>query len=147
MPQFTHTHRVQFAETDMAGIVHFANFYRYMEETEHAFFRSLGFSIVDKQPDGTVIGWPRVRATCSFEAPAYYDDILEIDLEVTRQGVKSLTMGFVFRRGEQRLATGELKTCCCLYQPGGKFHSIEIPPTHREKLESASADPKGANGE
>ena len=28
----------------MAGIVHFANFYRWMEETEHEYFRSLGLS-------------------------------------------------------------------------------------------------------
>ena len=38
------THRrVEFSDTDMAGIVHFANFYRYMEQAEHDFFRSLGF--------------------------------------------------------------------------------------------------------
>ena len=34
--------RVEFAETDMAGQVHFSNFFRYMEAAEHAFFRSLG---------------------------------------------------------------------------------------------------------
>jgi YbgC/YbaW family acyl-CoA thioester hydrolase len=39
-------HRVEFTDTDMAGIVHFSSFFRYMEVTEHAFFRSLGFSIV-----------------------------------------------------------------------------------------------------
>jgi acyl-CoA thioester hydrolase len=134
MPQFVHTHRVEFAETDMAGIVHFANFYRWMEETEHAFFRSLGFLIVEKQADGTVIGWPRVRASCSFESPAFYDDLLDIELSITRQGVKSLTMNFVFRRGETRLATGELKTVCCRHEPNGKFASIEIPESHRARL-------------
>ena len=35
---------VQFSETDMAGIVHFSNFFRFMERTEHAFFRSLGLA-------------------------------------------------------------------------------------------------------
>ncbi len=43
--EFKLTRRVEFAETDMAGIVHFANFFRMMESTEHAFFRSLGFTI------------------------------------------------------------------------------------------------------
>ncbi len=66
----------------MAGIVHFANFYRYMEEAEHAFFRSLGRSISEPQPDGSTIGWPRVSATCSFKAPVYYDDEIEIRLLV-----------------------------------------------------------------
>lgn len=57
--QFITTRRVEFADTDMAGIIHFANYYRYMEEAEHAFFRSLGLRIMQSQPDGSVIGWPR----------------------------------------------------------------------------------------
>lgn len=138
MARYTHTRRVQFVDTDMAGIVHFANFYRWMEETEHAFFKSLGFKLVQTQEDGTVIGWPRVRSSCSFESPAYYDDLLEIDLEVTRVGVKSLSMSFLFRRGETRIAAGELKTACCLHVPGQLLRSIEIPAHYREPLEQAT---------
>ena len=37
--------RVQFHETDAAGIVHFSWFYRYMEEAEHALWRQAGLSI------------------------------------------------------------------------------------------------------
>ena len=54
--EFTITRRVEFSETDMAGIVHFSNFCRYMEHAEHAFFRSLDRSIVDP---ALGIGWPR----------------------------------------------------------------------------------------
>lgn len=135
MPRFTYSRRVQFVDTDMAGIVHFANFYKWMEEAEHAFFLSLGFKLIQAQPDGTVIGWPRVRSSCSFEAPAFYDDVLEIDLEVVRIGVKSLTMSFLFRRGETTIAAGELKTACCLHNPGQPLRSIEIPARYRTKLE------------
>ena len=39
---FTMQRRVEFAETDMAGILHFSNYFRFMESVEHAFFRSLG---------------------------------------------------------------------------------------------------------
>jgi acyl-CoA thioester hydrolase len=119
----------------MAGIVHFANFYRYMEEAEHEFLRSLGLSVIANQPDGSVLGWPRVRASCSFEAPAYYDDLLTIDLVVARVGVKSLVIEYTFRRGETVLARGEMKTVCCTFSRGGKFSSIEIPPAIRAKLE------------
>lgn len=139
MPRFSYVRRVQFVDTDMAGIVHFANFYRWMEEAEHAFFGSMGFKLVQKQPDGIVIGWPRVRASCSFESPAFYDDLLEVDLDVVRVGVKSLTMKFLFRRGETRIAAGELKTACCVHSPGEKLYSIEIPPHYREKLEANPA--------
>src|SRR5689334_19819650 len=43
--EFTVRHLVQFSETDMAGIVHFSNYFRWMEEVEHAFLRSLGMSV------------------------------------------------------------------------------------------------------
>ena len=124
----------------MAGIVHFSNFYRFMEEAEHEMFRSLGFKIVENQPDGTVVGWPRVRASCSFEAPAYYDDLIDIDITIARVGVKSLTMSFHFRRGQLRLATGELKTVFCRFEHGGKFRSIEIPAELAERIDALPRD-------
>jgi YbgC/YbaW family acyl-CoA thioester hydrolase len=119
----------------MAGIVHFSNFYRYMEEAEHAFLRSRGLRIKVEQPDGSVVGWPRVRGTCSFVSPAFYEDELEIEVRIDRRGVKSLTLGFVIRRGAQQLATGELKTVCCRFDAPGNFESIEIPPEWVERLE------------
>ena len=133
-PQFTYNRRVQFSDTDMAGIVHFANFYRFMEEAEHEMFRSLDAKIVENQPDGLVVGWPRVRASCSFEAPAYYDDLIAIDIWITRIGVKLLTMSFKFRRGEIQIASGELKTVFCRFQRDGKFESIPIPAAFTDKL-------------
>ena len=56
------TRRVQFHETDAAGLVHFSCFFRYMEEAEHALWWAAGLSI---HPPGTEVGFPR-RAT-SFE--------------------------------------------------------------------------------
>ena len=52
--------RVQFYETDAAGIVHFSCFYRYMEEAEHALWRAAGLSI---NPTHPVVGFPRVAAS------------------------------------------------------------------------------------
>ena len=66
--QFIFKKRVEFCETDMAGIVHFSNFFRYMEMAEHAFIRSLGYS-VHTEIDGCRYGWPRVRAECDYRQP------------------------------------------------------------------------------
>lgn len=133
--RFTLTRRVAFAETDMAGIVHFANFYRYMEEAEHAFFRSVGRSISERQPDGTIIGWPRVSAACNFKAPVFYEDVIEIRVFVERIGVKSLTMRYEFFRCETLLAKGTMKIVCCVFRPGGPMESIPIPPDFLAVLE------------
>lgn len=132
--QFITTRRVEFADTDMAGIIHFANYYQYMEEAEHAFFRSLGLSIMQSQPDGSVIGWPRVSASCSFEAPAYFEDELEVRLKVARKGVKSLNYEIEFWRGTTRLAHGKLKTVCCVCRLGQPLVSIAIPPEYADKI-------------
>ena len=101
---FETTRRVEFCETDMAGIVHFSNFYRWMEQAEHAYFRSLDLTIVNHQPNGQTFGWPRVSCSCRFEAPARYNDILTVKLYVQRIGVKSLTFEVHIFNGDVRLA-------------------------------------------
>lgn len=134
---FKTTRRVEFHETDMAGIVHFSNFYKYMEQAEHEFFRSLDLTIVDTQKDGSVLGWPRVSAQCSFEAPVFYGDLLEIHLFVERIGVKSLTIEYEFWREQTKIAKGRMKTVCCHFTHGNPMTSIEIPEAIHKKLEDS----------
>lgn len=134
------TRRVEFCETDMAGIVHFSNFYKWMEQAEHAFFRSLGLTIVNHQPDGTTFGWPRVSAQCRFESPAHYEDILDLLLTVQRVGVKSLTYDVIFSVEERIVARGSMKTVCCVVSPGQPLRSIQIPDEYISKIEEHRAD-------
>ncbi|WP_010585024.1 acyl-CoA thioesterase [Schlesneria paludicola] len=127
-------HRVEFFETDLAGIVHFANFYRFMEQAEHEFFRSMGLKIHATLPDGTVFGWPRVSATCSFKSPAYYEDEVEIRITILRLTRRSLTMTYEFQRDGVVLALGEMKTAFCVFSADGKLASSEMPDDYFEKL-------------
>ena len=145
--QFTYRRRVQFAETDMAGIAHFANFYRWFEEAEHAYFRSVGVNIMAKNPPGfepqttdgeeIVVGWPRVNAKITFERPAYHEDEMEIRFSVERIGVKSLTFYAEFWSGETRLANGRMKTACCVCRRDGSLESVAIPDSYLQKIEEA----------
>ena len=125
----------------MAGIVHFSNFYKWMEQAEHEFFRSLGLTIVNHQSNGVVIGWPRVSAQCRFESPAHYEDIVDVFLTVQRIGVKSLTYDVVFSSGDRVIARGTMKTVSCVMRPGEKLQSVEIPSEYLAKLEEYSGDP------
>ena len=57
--------RVEFRDTDTAGIVHFSNFFAYMEQAEHAMLRSIGLGVfceVERQK----IRWPRVNAQVNY---------------------------------------------------------------------------------
>lgn len=132
---FVATRRAEFCETDMAGIVHFSNFYRWMEQAEHDFFRSLGLTIVNNQADGRVLGWPRVSASCRFEAPVRYEDMVEVRIQLQRIGVKSLTYDAIFSVDGKIVAKGTMKTVCCVVEHGQPLKSIEIPSEYLAHLE------------
>ena len=77
--EFTTTRRVEFAETDLAGIAHFANFFRWMESAEHEFLRSLGLA-VHGDLAGVEYGFVRVHAECDYKRPLHYGELVTIDL-------------------------------------------------------------------
>ena len=133
MPPFTITRRVEFGDTDMAGIVHFANFFRFMESAETAFLRSLGLS-VSWRNDAKKLGFPRVSASCDFLAPARFEDELTIAVTVERVGTKSVTYrhDFTNQRGE-RVAVGRI-TAVFVRHDTDRIESAEIPPEIRSKL-------------
>ena len=122
---FTFKRIVQFAETDLAGVMHFANYFRIMEETEHAFWRSLGQS-VHIEHDGKTISWPRGSVSCSFASPVRFEDELTIKLSVVAIGKSSLTMRYDFLCDGREVAQGEMKTVCCAIEDG-KFNAVRIP--------------------
>ena len=131
--KFKTTRRVEFSETDMAGIVHFSSFFRWMEEAEHEFFRFLGFS-VNEVRNGEKIGWPRVKASCEYLKPARFEDDLEIRLTVARKSKKTFTFEFTFSLEGEDIARGNLKTVCCRCKPDGGIEPIPIPPEIDEKV-------------
>jgi acyl-CoA thioester hydrolase len=130
---FSIRRRVQFSETDMAGIVHFSNFFRMMEEVEHAFFRSVGLS-VSMQHDGMHVGWPRVSTSCDFFGPVKFEQEVELSLRVTRLGEKSFSYEVDFLLDGRRMALGKTTSVCCELRPDGSMKSIPIPGELREKL-------------
>ena len=128
--EFRLTRQIDFAETDMAGIMHFSNFFRFMEAAETAFFRSLGHSIFPK--DFHTVGWPRVHADCDFKRPLRFEDLVEIHLLVRAKGEKSLTYTFIFRRLNdapvREVARGSVVAACVSRdKPGGKMTAVAIP--------------------
>src|SRR5207247_1164655 len=93
---FRVTRRVEFHDTDMAGIVHFSNFFRYMEFAEVEFLRAKGLSVAWREHDGERLGFPRVSAACDYQRPVRFEDVLEIAVTLARVGPKSVTYEFEF---------------------------------------------------
>src|SRR5215203_1659154 len=132
LTEFSIPRRIQFAETDMAGIAHFSNFFRMMEEVEHAFFRSIGLS-VSMQHDGMHVGWPRVSTGCEFFGPVRFEDQVELVMRVTKVGEKSFNYEVDFNVAGRRVALGKMTSVCCALEDGA-MRSIPIPAAIREKL-------------
>lgn len=87
--------RVEFRDTDAAGIAHFSVFFNWMERAEHAFLRRLGFSVVQATAEGK-ISWPRVAANCDFFRPIGFEQLFGVQVHVVRMGRSSCTYRFQF---------------------------------------------------
>jgi YbgC/YbaW family acyl-CoA thioester hydrolase len=138
--EFKAQRRVEFSDTDMAGIMHYANFFRYMETAEHGFFRALGFSIVEKDRLPR-IGWPRVHAACDYHKPLRFEDLVEIHLLVTEKHSKAIKYQFRFRRlngaEPEEVARGALTIVCVSHAEDGTMKATAIPHEIASKIEVA----------
>jgi 4-hydroxybenzoyl-CoA thioesterase/acyl-CoA thioester hydrolase len=136
---FRTTRRVEFCDTDAAGIVHFARFFIYMETAEHEMLRSVGLSVM--QPEGDHhISWPRVSVSCDFQRPAKFDDVLTIEVAVASIGEKSVSYSFRFLRVDELLATGKATAVCCRIVHGQPPKSLVIPEEIRQKLSTLQVE-------
>jgi len=138
LASFRTTRFVEFSDTDMAGIMHFSAFFRYMESAEHEFLRSLGMSIYAKGKGG-LISYPRVAVSCEYHAPAKCEEVLEIEVAVQRVGTKSVTYGFAFQHDGQAIATGKITCVCCRIEEGTGPVAMPIPDDIANKLRALAA--------
>jgi YbgC/YbaW family acyl-CoA thioester hydrolase len=144
--EFTIVREVEWHHTDMAGIMHFSNFFHFMEAAEHAFFRSLGMSIDTTHPEP--LGWPRVHVACDFSYPLRFEDSVEVHLLVREKRQKSLVYTIVFRKlnGEPRreVARGTLAVACVKRDPAtGNLTAVPIPQVIADKIDAAPAEVLG----
>jgi 4-hydroxybenzoyl-CoA thioesterase/acyl-CoA thioester hydrolase len=126
--------RVEFRDTDAAGIMHFSAYFTYMEEAEHELFRQLGTTVMQKVDEDTTISWPRVAAECQYRGSARFEDIIQIEVSVRRLGTSSVTFAFEFSVGDEPIATGTMTTVCCRFAKGQPPKSIPIDEPLRDRL-------------
>lgn len=126
---------VEFHHTDAARIMHFATYFLFMEEAEHAFLRHLGMSVMSRHEDSQ-LSWPRVSAECDYRDSVRFEDVVTIEVRVARLGEKSVTYEHQLRHGERPIAQGRITVVCCRYEDhDDRPTSIPIPSAIRQKLE------------
>ena len=138
MNEFSITRRVEFGDTDMAGIMHFSNFFRFMEVAETDFLRDRGLNV--SWLEGSIKwGFPRVSVACDYQKPAKFQDVLTVTVTLEKVGKKSVSYRFDFsnQRGEP-LAVGRMTSVFCSSTGPDHIEALDIPADIRAKLEHQS---------
>jgi acyl-CoA thioester hydrolase len=99
-----HEVRVIFGDTDQMGVVYYANYLRYFESARGAFWRDLGKSYKDLEAAG--IALPVIEAHCKYVRSAFYEDLLDIDVQLSELGFASMRFVYRVTRAGELLAEG-----------------------------------------
>ena len=103
--------RVYYEDTDMAGIVYYANYLRYIERGRSEWVREVGLDQNRmKDEDGIVFAVRRVEA--DYLAPAKLDDELVVETWVESLKPVRMVMGQEVKRGEQVLFRAMVTVIC-----------------------------------
>jgi acyl-CoA thioester hydrolase len=124
--------RVQFHETDLAGMVHFSWYFRYMEEAEHGLWRDAGLTIAS--PDDH-LRFVRVSASCDYRAPLRFEDEFDVHIRITAIGSRTIEYACTMARGDTRIAAGMMKVAC-VDTAANPPKAVDIPARIAEALAS-----------
>ena len=138
---FRTSRRVEFHQTDAAGIVHFASFLTMMESAEHELLRDAGLSVMPPPGQSPRLTWPRISVHCDYHNAARFEDQLVIDVTVEHIGHSSVRYRFDIARQNARddhpadatIATGTLTAVCCDLS-SGKLVKTDVPDDIRDRL-------------
>jgi YbgC/YbaW family acyl-CoA thioester hydrolase len=126
--------RVTYPETDASGIVHFTNFFKYLEEAEHAMWRAAGLSISGRDP---AIGFPRVAASFEYRKPLRFEDEFEVHLRVAAKTAKTLRYSAVVWKDGEEIAAGTLTIICVRRREGEPMRATDMPAEISSRFEVA----------
>ena len=145
-------HRVEWWETDAAGIIFFANYYRMMDTAMMDFFESLPVSMPLKEYWGGQgsqgYDWVMLESGCRFFKTATFGDILEIHLWVTKQTSRTLRFACSFSKEGEEVARGFIITCStqglagaqrAVLPPAEVARSIAVAPWENGKASEVAA--------
>ena len=136
MGPFTTRRRVEFRDTDAAGIAHFSAFFFWMESVEHELLRAAGVSLMERGADGVDASWPRVSAACDYTSAVRFGDELDVSVVVEAIGRSSVTYAFAFSHEGRSVARGRVVAVRCLMRPGLKPEAVTIPADIVRRLEA-----------
>ena len=121
--------RVYYEDTDLAGIVYYANYLKFIERARTEWVASLGVDqMALRAAQGIVFAVRRVEA--DFLRPAKFGDDLRVETSVQSLGGARIVLEQVVTRGGERLFVSVV-TLVCLTEDG---HAARLPVDLRARL-------------
>jgi len=133
MPQrepFRFQTRIRFIDTDASGRIHYTAMFRYFESAEIEFLRTLGVSYDASRG----YNLPRVHVECDFLRVIGHDDLITIEVSLTKLGNSSIRFEFRTFKANELAAKGAVVIVCADRKTLG---SVPIPDDLRAKLSTA----------
>jgi YbgC/YbaW family acyl-CoA thioester hydrolase len=134
--EFHYARTVQFAETDLAGVVHFSWFLRYMEEAEHAMWREAGLTVAPADSD---LGFPRVSAAVEYLSPLRFEDVIDVHVRIEAIARRTIRYAHTIARQGTVVATGSMTAVCVRTKP--EMRAVDIPDEITQRLVPVSREP------
>ena len=127
--------RVYYEDTDAAGVVYYANYLKFMERARTEWLRALGFEQTTLSKTHNVVFVVRSLAV-EYLQPGYFNDQLEIDLELIASRGSLIEIAQSVRRSGETLVTARVKLACVNTR---SFRPVRIPHPIVEKLAMSRA--------
>lgn len=115
--------RVYYEDTDLGGVVYYANYLKYLERARTEWLRAAGFEQSALAAVHHVVFIVRSIAL-DYLRPARYDDRLEITVEPGEVGASRIALGQAVRRAEETLVTARVEIACV---NTATFRPVRIP--------------------
>ncbi|MBI1219052.1 MAG: tol-pal system-associated acyl-CoA thioesterase [Rhodobacteraceae bacterium] len=120
--------RVYYEDTDLAGIVYYANYLKFIERARSEWVRGLGVDQVRlKAEQGIVFAVRRLEA--DYLAPARFDDLLEVETTLHALTGARIVLDQAVLRGAERLFAARV-TLVCL----GTAGAARVPAVIRQRM-------------
>lgn len=122
--------QAQYHETDQMGVIHHANYLKWLEEARIDFLTQCGVSYRAMEAEGIVS--PIVEVNCRYRQPVRFGDSVRITLWVKQYTGVKLTLGYAVTREDGTVLCAEAETVSCFMNRDGRLISLkkEYPALH-----------------
>ncbi|MGR3371322.1 tol-pal system-associated acyl-CoA thioesterase [Pseudooceanicola nanhaiensis] len=117
--------RVYYEDTDLAGIVYYANYLKFIERARSEWVRGLGIDQVRMKAEGLVFAVRRVEA--DYLSPARFDDVLEVETAPEAVTAARIVLSQVVKRAGEVVFEARV-TLVALSDTG---HPVRLPANIR----------------